>query len=88
MPPQVTKSEFESALREMGHNPDEYRGKRLSFDGFCEIYDIEEDIVLEAIKLHHIDAHYDYRNDTIWVDALEAAHFYYCIRSEAHLYAR
>ena len=53
----------------------------------CEIYDVDEDIVLEAIKFQHIDAHYDYRKDTIWIDALDAAHFYYCIRSEAHLYA-
>ena len=87
MPPQVTKDDFEVALREMGHNPEDYRGKKLSIDAFCEVYDIEEDIVLDAIKLRHIDAHYDYRNDTIWVDALDAAHFYYCIRNEAHLYA-
>ena len=83
MPPQVTREDFEIALRELGHSPDEYRGKKLSIDAFCEIYGIEEDIVLEAIKLLHIDAHYDYRMDTLWVDALDAAHFYYCIQSEA-----
>ena len=83
MPPQVTREDFEIALRELGHSPDEYRGKKLRVDAFCEIYGIEEDIVLEAIKLLHIDAHYDYRMDTLWVDALDAAHFYYCIQSEA-----
>jgi hypothetical protein len=87
MPPQVTKADFEFALREMGHNPDDYRGNKLSIDAMCEVYSIDEDIILDAIKLRHIDAHYDYRKDTIWVDALDAAHFYYCIRSEAHLYA-
>ena len=87
MPPQVSKRDFELALVELGHDPAEYRGKRLSLDGLCTVYGIEEDIVLEAIKRRHIDAHYDYQADTIWVDALDAAHFFYCIRSEAHLYA-
>jgi hypothetical protein len=87
MPPQVTKQEFEFALKEMGHDPDDYRGKQLSLDAMCEVYGLEEDIILDAIKFKHIDAHYDFRKDTIWVDALDAAHFYYCVRSEAHLYA-
>ena len=87
MPPQVTRDEFAFALREMGHNPDDYDGKKLSLDTMCEVYGIDEDIVIEAIRLKHINAHYDYRKDTIWVDALDAAHFYYCIRSEANLYA-
>jgi hypothetical protein len=87
MPPQITREEFAFALREMGHNPEDYRGKQLSLDAMCEVYDIDEDIVIEAIKLAHINAHYDYRKDTIWIDALDAAHFYYCIRAEAGLYA-
>lgn len=87
MPPQVSKQDFELALKEMGHDPEDYRGKRLSLAGICGVYGLEEDIVIEAIKLRHIAAHYDYGQDTIWVDALDAAHFYYCIRAEAHLYA-
>jgi hypothetical protein len=87
MPPQVTKEAFASALLDMGHNPDDYAGKRLSLAGMCELYDLEEDTILEAIELRHIAAHYDYMNDTIWVDALDAAHFFFCIRSEAHLYS-
>lgn len=87
MPPQVTKEAFASALRELGHNPDDYTGKRLSLTGMCELYQLKQDSVLEAIELRHIAAHYDYMNDTIWVDALDAAHFFFCIRSEAHLYS-
>lgn len=87
MPPQVSKDEFEKALVEMGHNPDDYRGKQLSLDAMCDVYGLDEDAIIDAIKLKHIDAHYDFKKDTIWVDALDAAHFYYCVRSEAHLYA-
>jgi hypothetical protein len=88
MPPQVSRQDFELALREMGHDPTEYKGKKLSLAGMVGIYEIEEDIIIEAIKRKHIAAHYDYNKDTIWIDALDAAHFYYCIRTEAHLYAR
>jgi hypothetical protein len=88
MPPQVSKEAFALALTEMGHDPDDYRGKRMSLAGMCELYELEQDLVLEAIDLRHIAAHYDYHADTIWVDALDAAHFFFCIRSEAHLYAK
>jgi hypothetical protein len=94
MPPQaspatqVTKEEFGEALREMGHDPNVYIGQRLSLSGMCELYGLEQDLILDAIDLRHIAAHYDYHNDTIWVDALDAAHFFFCIKSEAHLYAR
>lgn len=87
MPPQVTKDAFASALQEMGHNPDDYAGKKLPLSGMCELYQLKYDTVLEAIELRHIAAHYDYMNDTIWVDALDAAHFFFCIRNEAHLYS-
>lgn len=87
MPPQISKQEFAQALLEMGHNPSNYEGQRLSLSGMCELYDIEQEVVLEAIDLNHLAAHYDYRADTIWVDALEAAHFFYCIRTEAALYS-
>jgi hypothetical protein len=87
MPPQVSKQEFAEALAELGHNPEQYRGQRLSLGGMCEIYDLDQDLVLEAIDLRQIAAHYDYMSDTIWVDALDAAHFFYCIKNEAHLYA-
>ncbi len=87
MPPQITKEVFAQALTEMGHNPADYDGQRLSLAGMCELYDIDKELVLEAIDLNHLAAHYDYRADTIWVDALEAAHFFYCIRTEANLYS-
>jgi predicted HTH domain antitoxin len=85
--PQVSKETFEQALTEMGHDPNTYRGKKLSLAGMAELYELEEDAILEAIDLRHVCAHYDYHNDEIWVDALDAAHFYFCIRQEAHLYS-
>ncbi len=87
MPPQVSKQDFALALTEMGHDPDSYRGKKLSLQSMSELYEIDQDIIVEAIDLKHITAQYDYLTDTVWVDALDAAHFYYCIKSEAHLYA-
>ena len=87
MPPQVSKEEFAEALSELGHDPGAYRGQRLTLTGMCELYDLEEDAVLEAIDRRLVAAHYDYLADTIWVDALDAAHFYYCVRAEGPLYS-
>jgi hypothetical protein len=87
MPPQVTKKAFASALEDLGHDPAQYSGQRLSLDGMSELYEIKSDAILEAIDRKHIHAHYDYHADTIWVDALDAAHFYYCLQNEAHLYS-
>ena len=87
MPPQVSKDEFVSALCEMGHDPKDYEGKRLTLSGMCELYELKQDSVLEAIDRRQLSAHYDYFADTIWIDALEAAHFYFCIKNEAHLYS-
>ena len=85
--PQVDKDSFKNALIELGHNPADYSGKKLSIEGMSELYELDSDIIMDAIDHKSIAAHYDYTNDTIWVDALDAAHFYYCIRAEANLYA-
>lgn len=87
MVPQVDRTMFVKALREMGHNPDDYSGKRLSMAGMCELYDLEDVAIIDAIENRLLAAHYDYKLDTIWIDALEAAHFYFCVRNEAHLYS-
>jgi len=81
MPPQVDKQTFRQALNELGHDPDHYAGQRISLSGMSELYEMEQDLILEAIDCKQIAAHYDYQNDTIWIDALDAAHFYYCIRN-------
>ena len=86
MPPQVSKERFVKALRELGHDPAAFSGKKLSLQGMSELYELEQESILDAIDHKHIGAHYDYLNDTIWVDALEAAHFYYCIQNEAPIY--
>jgi hypothetical protein len=78
---------FRKALKELGHDPVQYERKRLSLKNMSEIYEIEEDAILDAIHEKLIPAHYDYISDTIWIEALDAAHFYYCIKNEANLYA-
>ena len=87
MPPQVSKDVFKEALFELGHDPEKFQGKRLSINGMAELYEIPVDSIVEAIEKKQVGAHYDYMNDTIWVDALDAAHFFYCIKNEAHMYA-
>ncbi len=87
MVPQVGKSVFKKALQELGHDPRNYEGKRVSLGGMCELYDLEQDFILDAIDRREIAAHYDYYNDTIWVDALDAAHFYYCYLSQSKLFS-
>ena len=84
---QVSREEFAQALRELGHDPLKFAGQKISIDKASEIYEIEQDIIMEAIDRNYLHAHYDYDKDTIWLDALETAHFHYCIRTEAKLYA-
>lgn len=85
--PQVDKEAFVKALAELGHDPAAYMGKRLSLEGMAELYGLDQDVILDAIDSKHVAAHYDYMTDTVWVDALDAAHFYFTLRNEAHLYA-
>lgn len=87
MGPQVNKETFIQALRELGHNPEDYIGKRLSMEGMAELYELEQEHIIDAIVAKKIGAHYDYLADTVWIDALDAAHFYFSIRNESHLYA-
>lgn len=84
---QVSKRAFSEALMELGHDPSHYEGKRVSLAGMIDLYSVEEDLVISAIRNKDIAAHYDYQNDTIWVDALDAAHFYYCLTSARALTA-
>ena len=81
MPAQVSMTVFENALSELGHDPSLYRGQRLTITNMCKLYEMSQDSILDAIDQRQIAAHYDYFNDTIWIDALAAAHFYYCVRS-------
>ena len=82
---QVSKDAFVSALRELGHDPAHYEGKRLSLNAMADLYEIHESVIIQAIDRKKVTAHYDYGTDTIWVDALEAAHFYYCLCNESTL---
>ena len=85
---QVDKTTFAEALVELGHNPREYEGKRLSLKAMVELYELCENKVLDAIHEKKITAHYDFKEDTIWVDALDAAHYYYCRLNEKMLFPK
>lgn len=84
---QITKEDFAAALSELGHDPNQYAGQRLSLSGMCELYNLDQESILDAIEMRQIAAHYDYYNDTIWVDALDAAHFYFVVRTQADLFS-
>jgi len=83
---QISPEAFEAALVELGHDPADYRGKRLTIAQMGELYGLDQDIIVDAIDHDMVSVHYDYRKDIIWVDALEAAHFYYCLRTKMSLY--
>lgn len=83
---QVTKEAFVQALAEMGHDPKQWEGQKITLDGMAELYEMEPDSIIEAIDANQVRAHYDYGADTIWIDALDAAHFFYCLRSQAVFY--
>ena len=67
MPPQVSKQHFAEALIELGHDPAEYSGKKLSLEGFAALYEMESEVILDAIDRQHLQAHYDYQHDTVSV---------------------
>ncbi|MBI2602307.1 MAG: hypothetical protein HYW48_04555 [Deltaproteobacteria bacterium] len=85
MTPQVEMEDFTRALRELGHDPDKFRGQKISLQNMARLYHFEESSLREAVEKGAITAHYDYRNDVILVDALEAAHFYYCVHTHKNL---
>lgn len=84
METQISKDIFKKALRELGHDPLDYEGKKLTLTNMCEIYEFSQDELIEKIENKRLSAHYDYRSDCIWVDALEAAHFFYCQKSSIY----
>ena len=87
MPPQFDKESFKKALLELGHDPTQWIGQRLTLKSMVALYEINEVHIIDAIRRKLIDAHYDYSKDTIWVDALDAAHFFFCVKNEAEWYS-
>lgn len=85
--PQIAKKYFIEALKELGHNPNDYMDKKLSLESMSELYSIQKENIIDAIDDKKISAHYDYKKESIWIDALEAAYFYFCVQNEAHLYS-
>ena len=47
------------------------------------LYEMDEEDLLDVIETKNLAAHYDYKNEMIWVDALEAAYFYFCVHQVA-----
>jgi len=85
---QVDRQIFSQALQELGHNPDDYSGKKVSLRGVMSLYELSQEELLQAIESKRLCAHYDYQKDVIWIDALEAAHYYYCLRSQEALFKK
>lgn len=83
---QIDKASFASALKELGHDPLMFQGQKISMTNMAKAYNFNQEQLLEAIEKKALSAHYDYMNDTIWIDALEAAHFYYCVTSTNSLF--
>ena len=88
MGPQVDRENFIKAITELGHDPNQWVGKQLSIEKSIEIYKLKESDLLDAIDKDLIQAQYDYPKDTLWLDALDVAHFSFCILNEAHLYSK
>lgn len=88
MPAQVDKNIFKDALIQLGHNPSDYEGKKISLKKVEEIYGIFDEALFEAIKKDLLHAFYDVKSDTIFVDALEIAYFYFCVKSYSDLYSK
>ena len=78
---QINRESFAQALSELGHDPRVYKGHKISLNEMCKVYEFSQEGLIDAIEQKALAAHYDYMNDTIWIDALEAAHFYYCVSS-------
>ena len=78
---QVDRKIFAKALKELGHNPDRYLGKKISLTDMAFVYGFSQESLLEAVKKNALTANYDYEKDIVWVDAIDAAHFFYCVRS-------
>ena len=74
---QVTKAAFKKALRELGHSPEKFEGQRVPLEKMATLYNLDPEHILNAVEKKELAAHYDYLKDLIWIDALEAAHFYY-----------
>ena len=75
---QIDRNMFAKALKDLGHDPGFYRGQRISIQQAVKFYEISELQIVSAIEKKTIAAHYDYKKDTIWIDALEMAYFYFC----------
>jgi hypothetical protein len=77
----IDKTYFIKALKELGHDPSQYLGKKLTLEEVGILYNFQEDSLIEAINSKILAANYDYQTDKIWIDALEAAHFHFCVMS-------
>lgn len=85
---QITQEEFKFALEELGHDPRLYSGQRVSVEEAAQLYELSEDVLLEAIETRVLRANYDFLDNKVWLAGLDLAHFYYCLKSTVALFAR
>ena len=81
---QVSKEIFAKALKELGYDPSLYQGQKISLDRMAKMYEFEIPSLLDAIEVKKLRANYDYKEGVVWIDALEAAYFYYCVLESSH----
>jgi hypothetical protein len=74
----VDRKMFLQALRELGHEPENFMQQEIPLKVFSQIYVITEEKALKAIKKKQLKA--IYRKDTFWISILEAAYFYHCLK--------
>ena len=79
---QITKKDFALAMEELGHDPKRFQGKKINLVDMAKIYNYKIPYLLDEIEQKTLEAHYDYVSDKIWIDAFDAAFFYYCDQSE------
>ncbi len=85
---QITQDEFRVALEELGHNPSDFETQKVSIAEAAQLYEISEDILLEAIEANILRAHFDFKSRQVWLAGLDLAHFFYCLKSNEALFAQ
>lgn len=85
---QINRELFKDALRQLGHAPELFEGKKLTLKTVQDIYNIQEDTIHEAVEKGSLQAYYDPFDDTVLLDALEVAYLFFCARSYEDLIAK
>ncbi|MBC62524.1 MAG: hypothetical protein CMP11_08700 [Zetaproteobacteria bacterium] len=77
---QIEKKFFAKSLEELGYDPLLYQSQKISLEKMAMIYNFNLSSLLDAIEAKKLNANYNYQENRIWVDTLEAAYFHYCVQ--------